>query len=114
MNSTFWLGVGFYLGQEDPEDYPWLSVLLEVGPRHTDRGDIISAMRSFAADCSDCEPYDLDDPSAWSGLDWAMDLRQALTAEDHMAAARTHFLKSLDDVARMREQYPPLPWGDDT
>jgi hypothetical protein len=30
-----------------------------------------------------------------------------------MAAARTHFLKSLDDVARMREQYPRLPWGDD-
>ena len=68
MNSVFWLGGGFYLSQDDPEDYPWLSVLLEVGPRHPEREDIIRAMRSFAADCSDCEPYDLDGPPAWSAV----------------------------------------------
>ena len=114
MNSVFWVGGGFYLAQEDPDDYPWLSVLLEVGPKHPDRGDIIKAMRSFAANCSGCEPYELDNPSEWSGLEWGIDLREVLTAEDHMAAARTHFLKSLDDVARMQEQFPDLPWGSDT
>jgi hypothetical protein len=113
MNSAFWMGAGFYLSKDDPDDYPWLSVLLEVGPKHPDRGDIIRAMRSFAAGCSHCEPYDLDNPSEWSGLDWAIDLREVLTAEDHMDAARAHFLKSLDDVARMQEQYPDLPWGSD-
>ncbi len=113
MNSVFWVGGGFYLAQDNPEDYPWLSVLLEVGPRHPDRGGIIDAMRSFAADCSRCESYELDNPSAWSGLDWPIDLREVLTAEDHMATARDHFLRSLDDVARMREQYPSLPWGSD-
>jgi len=114
MGPEFWVGGGFYLGQDDPDDYPWLSVYLEVGPKQPGRVDIISAMRSFAADCSGCEPYNLDDPSEWTALDWAIDLREVLTAEDHMAAARTHFLKSLDDVARMREQYPRLPWGSDT
>ena len=114
MGPEFWVGGGFYLAQEDPDDYPWLSVLLEVGSKQPGRADIISAMRSFAEDCSGCEPYDLDKPSAWAGLEWPLDLRKVLTAEDHMAAARTHFLKSLDDVARMREQYPRLPWGDDT
>ena len=63
------VGGGFYLGEDEPDDYPWLSVLLEVGLQHPDRGDIISAVRSFAASCSDCEPYNLDDPSVWSGLD---------------------------------------------
>ncbi len=114
MNSDFWVGGGFYLRQDEPDDYPWLSVHLEVGPKHESRGAIINAMRSFAADCSRCYPYALDNPSAWSGLEWAIDLREVLTAEDHMAAARTHFLKALDDVARMREQYPDLPWGSDT
>jgi hypothetical protein len=114
MGPGFWVGGGFYLGQDDPDDYPWLSVLLEVGPSQPGREDIIKAMRSFTADCSGCEPYDLDDPSAWSGLEWAIDLREVLTTEDHMAAARTHFLESLDDIARMREQYPDLPWGSDT
>ncbi len=113
MGREFWCGGGFYLGQEDPGDYPWLSVVLEVGPQQPGRGDIISAMRSFAADCSGCEPYELDDPSAWAGLDWAIDLREVLTAGDHMGAARTHFLGSLDDVARMRERYPDLPWVND-
>jgi hypothetical protein len=70
-------------------------------------------MRSFTADCSGCEPYNLDDPAEWSGLEWAIDLREVLTAEDHMAAARAHFLKSLDDVARMQEEYPRLPWASD-
>lgn len=93
MNSVFWMGVGFYFEQEEPEDYPWLSALLEVGPRHPARGDIIKAMRSFAADCSGCESYDLDSPSSWSGLEWALDLRELLPTEDHMAAARTHFFE---------------------
>jgi hypothetical protein len=38
-----------------------------------------------------------------------MDLSEALTAEDHIAATRLHLLKSPDDVAQMREQYPRLP-----
>ena len=113
MGPEFWVGGGFYLAQEAPDDYPWLSVALEVGPEQPGRGDIINAMRSFAADCSGCEPSELDDPSAWSGLEWAIDLREVLTAEDHMAAARTHLLKSLDEVSRMREQYSSLPWGND-
>ncbi len=114
MGPEFWVGGGFYLSQDEPEDYPWLSVLLEVGPKQPGRRDIIDAMRSFAADCSGCEPYELDDPSAWSGLDWPLDLREVLTEEDHMAASRAHLLKSLDDVARMREGYPDLPWGSNT
>ena len=113
MCPEFWVGGGFYLAQEASDDYPWLSVALEVGPKQPGRGDTINAMRSFAADCSACEPSELDDPSAWSGLEWAIDLRVVLTAEDHMAAARSHLLKSLDEVARMREQYPSLPWGND-
>lgn len=110
MGPEFWVGGGFYLGQDEPDDYPWLSVLLEVGPKQPGREDIINAMRSFAADCSHCDPYNLDVTSEWSGLDWAIDLRKVLTAEDHMSAARTHLLQALDDVARMREQYPDLPW----
>ncbi len=114
MGRAFWCGAGFNLWQEEPDDYPWLSVLLEVGPQQPGRGDIIDAMRSFAAECPECEPYELDNPSEWAGLEWAVDLREVLTADDHMAAARVHFLGGLDDVARMREQYPRLPWGDDT
>jgi hypothetical protein len=79
-----------------------------------DYQSVMLPLLCYAAGCSDREPYDLDDPSAWSGLDWALDLREVLTVEDHMAAARTHFLKGLDDVTRMREQYPRLPWGYDT
>jgi hypothetical protein len=113
MGPEFWVGGGFSLGQDALDDYPWLSVILEVGPNQPGRDEIISAMRSFAAGSSRCEPYDLDNPAAWSGLDWAIDLRELLTAEDHMAAARVHLLKSLDDVARMQEKYPRLPWERD-
>ena len=114
MNPEFWVGGGFYLAQDEPDDYPWVSVALAVGPKHKSREAIINTMRSFAADCSGCDPFDLDSPFAWSGLDWSIDLREVLTAEDHMAAARTHLLNALDDVARMREQYPDLPWGSHT
>jgi hypothetical protein len=110
MGSEFWCGAGFYLGQDKPSDYPWLSVLLEVGPHQPSGEDIIGAMRSFAADRPHCVPYELEEPSAWSGLDWSIDLRELLTAEDHIADARNFFLRSLDDISRMREQYPDLPW----
>jgi hypothetical protein len=113
MGPEFWVGGGFSLGQDNPDDYPWLSVILEVGPSQPGRDEIISAMRSFAADCSGCESYNLDDPAEWSGLKRTIDLRELLTAEDHMAAARIHLLKSLADVARMQEKYPRLPWERD-
>jgi hypothetical protein len=110
MSNEFWCGAGFYLGQDDPSDYPWLSVLLRFRPRQPGREDIVSAMRYFAADHSHRAPYDLEDSSAWPGLEWAIDLRELLTAQDHMAAARIFILRSLDDVSQMRKQYPDLPW----
>ena len=85
-----------------------------VGPRQPGREDIVSTMRSFAADHSHCAPYNLEDSSAWSGLEWAIDLRELLTAEDHMAAARIFILRRLDDVSQMRKQYPDLPSGSET
>ncbi len=111
MSHEFWCGAGFYLEGDHPEDYPWLTVLLEVGPRQPERGQIVEAMRSWAAEHPECEGYDLDDPSAWSGLEWWMDLGKLLGEEDHMAAARRFFAESLDSVKSFRKEFPDLPWG---
>lgn len=111
MPHWFWCGAGFYLESERPEEYPWLSVLLEVDPKHPQREEIVEAMRSWAAEHPECEGYALDDPSDWSGLEWWMDLGKLLGEDDHMAAARRFFAESLDGVKRFREEYPDLPWG---
>ncbi len=111
MSREFWCGAGFNLEGDHPEDYPWLTVFVEVGPRQPQREEIIGAMRSWAAEHPTCESYDLDDPSAWSALEWRMDLGKLLGEEDHMAAARRFFSESLDSLKSFREEYPDLPWG---
>ena len=113
FGDQFWCGAGFCFLQEDPGDYPWLSVTLEVGPNQKRRQEIISAMRSFLADGPHGRAYGygLDEPSAWSGLEWYMDLRELLPEEDHMASAKAFFLESLDGVEAFRSRNAELPWN---
>ena len=113
MPHGFWCGAGFYLEPETIDEYPWLSVHLEVGPGHPQRPEIIEAMRSFAKEQPECESYELDNSSAWSGLEWWLDIGKLLGEEDHMAAARTFFIDRLERVRSFRDKYPDLPWGND-
>ena len=113
MPHGFWCGAGFYLETETADEYPWLSVILEVGPNHPRRPEIIEAMESFAKEDAECDTYGLDDPSTWSGLEWWLDVGKLLGEEDHMAAARAFFIDRLERVKRFRAKQPGLPWGDD-
>lgn len=114
MANDFWCGAGFWLATELPDEYPSLSVIIEVGPRHPEREAIIEAMRSYDKKLG--EPgysYNLDDPGAWSGIEWWSDLGSLLGEEDHMAAARKFFMWGLDQAELFRNEYPGLPWGDE-
>ena len=115
MPDDFWCGAGFYLGTEYPDEYPSLGIVVEVGPRHPRRSDIVEAMRSHETRLGESGySYSLDAPQEWAGLEWWADLASILGKQDHMAAAREFFMWGLAQVENFRSEYPDLPWGDQT
>lgn len=115
MPSGFWCGAGFWLDVELPHEYPSLSVVVEVGPNHPRREEIIAAMRSHAKTLEEpAYPYGLEEAEAWSGIEWWQDLGALLGEEDHMSAVREFFMWGLDQLEEFRKSHPDLPWANNT
>jgi hypothetical protein len=55
--------------------------------------------------------YDLNDPAAWSGVTRERSLRDFLSKEDHVLEIKAYFLELLEELAKIKKEYPHLPWG---
>ena len=102
-------GLGYWWG-DNVTDYPTVGIYMEVSPRSKSRQEIINAMQKISQRPG-WSSYDLNDPAAWSGVIRERSLRDFLSKEDHIAEIKAYFLELLEDLAKIKREYPHLPWG---
>lgn len=108
-SGGWWCGLGFMLKTSSMTDYPTVRLMLEVSPNSSHRVEIIEAMKAI------CKQYDwqgdrLNEAKAWSSIFQEKSLQFFLSEEDHVAAIQKFFRETLDELEKIKEQYPNLPW----
>jgi len=108
-SGRWWCGLGFILKTPHLTDYPIVRFVLEVAPNSPRRAEIIEAMKDI------CEQhgwrgYKLDSSKDWAGIVKEKSLQDFLSEEDHVIAIQRFFLQVLDELERIKAQYPKLPW----
>lgn len=97
-----------------PNDYPVAHVNLELRPEAMGRGASITVMKRIVGH-NGWEGYNLDDPTAWSGVTRSRGLADFLPEGDHVAAVKRFFVESLrqlrEELAAFKEERPDLPWA---
>jgi PD-(D/E)XK nuclease superfamily len=109
MSDKWWCGLGFMLDTSNSNDYPTVYLTLEVDPKSQRREEIIVAMKAICKQ-SGWQGYDLDNSKAWSRIILGRSLQSFLSEEDHIVAIQKFFLKSLDELSEIKNQYSHLPW----
>jgi hypothetical protein len=102
-------GLGYWWG-DNVTDYPTVGIYMEVSPKSKSRQEIINAMQKISQRPG-WSSYDLNDPTAWSGVIRERSLRDFLSKEDHVAEIKAYFLELLEDLATIKKEYLHLPWG---
>jgi hypothetical protein len=110
LQDKWWCGLGFMLNTSSSTDYPTVFLMLEVDPRSPRRDAIIKEMKNISSNQSKWKGYDLDNSKAWSKIVLGRSLQSFLSEEDHIVAIKEFFRKSLDELSKIKIQYPDLPW----
>ncbi|HEY9663245.1 MAG TPA: PD-(D/E)XK nuclease family protein, partial [Allocoleopsis sp.] len=109
MPSGWWCGLGFYLRTSTLTDYPTVCLMLEVDPNSPRRAEIIEAMNDICTQHG-WKGCGLNDTKTWSSIVRERSLQDFLAKEDHIAAVQQFFLESLNQLQKIKDEYPNLPW----
>jgi hypothetical protein len=110
MSDKWWCGLGFMLDTSNSNDYPTVYLTLEVDPKSQSREKIIAAMKDICSKRPGWQGYELDDSKAWSRIVLGRSLQSFLSEDDHIVAIQKFFLKSLDELSQIKNEYSHLPW----
>ena len=110
LPGQWWCGLGFMLNTSTSTDYPTVYLTLEVDPRSQHRAAIIEAMKEICKQ-PQWKGYELDDSKAYSRIVLGRSLQSFLGEEDQVAAIQKFFLEALDELVKIKSQYPHLPWA---
>jgi PD-(D/E)XK nuclease superfamily len=112
MDDKWWCGLGFILKTSNSTDYPTVILLLEVDPSSQHRQKLTYAMKDICEQDNQCgwQSYNLSDSTAWSGIFIEKSLQDFLAEPDHIVAVKDFFLKTLDELAKIKIKYSDLPW----
>jgi len=108
-SGKWWCGLGFVLRTSALTDYPIVRLGLEVDPTSPRRAEIIKAMKEICEQYG-WKGYSLDSSKNWAGIVREKSLQDFLSEEDHVVAIKSFFLQSLDELEKIKSQYPTLPW----
>ncbi|NJN96454.1 MAG: PD-(D/E)XK nuclease family protein [Anaerolineales bacterium] len=111
--QDWWCGLGYHLDQNlhaagIPGYPPTISLILEVSPTSRKRQAIIKAMEEIAKRPG-WRGYHLDELS-WSGVIFERDIQDFLSEEDQIVVISSYLLQLLDELAKIKELFPSLPW----
>lgn len=121
-DGSWWYGLGYRLRPSNVTyglrsttvtDYPTVWSVLEVSPKAARRHEIIGVMQEIEKH-GDWVSWGLNDSKAWAQIMRERSLRDFLSSPDHVAEIKKFFIKSLDELQEIKEQYPHLPWDDST
>ena len=108
--GQWWCGLGFMLNTSTSTDYPTVYLTLEVEPKSPHQLEIIKAMKEICKQ-PELKGYELDDLKAYSRIFFERSLQSFLGEEDQVAAIQKFFLDALDELSKIKSQYPHLPWA---
>lgn len=109
-SGRWWCGLGFILKTSNSIDYPIVRFVLEVDPNSPRRAEIIKAMKDVC-ERPGWKSYNLDSSKDWAGIVREKSLQDFLSEEDHVVAVKIFFLQALDELEKIKAQYPTLPWA---
>lgn len=109
FQRDWWCGLGYDLRATNAADYPNVLLFLEVPPFSNQREEIIKAMREIVQKYG-WEIGNLDNPGKWARISRQRNLRYFLSREDHVQQIEHFFLESLEELAKIKQEYPHLPW----
>lgn len=109
-NWSTWIGYGIQL---TVDDYPMVSVILEVSPTCSKRKEIMQAIEWFLNSNDiqkDWKGYNLGNESKWSGISCDRCLLDFLKSEDHISTIQEYLIAKIEELGLLKKQYPNLNW----
>ena len=107
------IGIGYALGFSG-QDHPMLEVFLEINPKSAKWNKIASIFQNISAQPIDSsiswKLYEYENPDNWTHIRMDVFLSSIISKPDHMQAVKEKLIWYLDQVARIKKQYPSLPW----
>ncbi|MGJ9386202.1 PD-(D/E)XK nuclease family protein [Salipaludibacillus sp. CF4.18] len=110
-DQTDWkfVGCGLWLAEEE-EDYPEVSIFMEVDPRCHRREEVLAAVDAF---CRDHEGWNLEGPedlNSWFTISFDQSLLHFLSAKDHIESIQTFMIEKLTELHQLKKNNPTLKW----
>jgi hypothetical protein len=102
--------IGFFMTSSIPFDYPVVRLVLEVAPSSPKRKEIIAEMRKISSQFG-WKINILENSDSWDGISLDRSLKDFISKDDHVYEIEKFFLDALEELEKIRQQYPKLPWG---
>jgi hypothetical protein len=106
LGNDFWSGLGYLF---PINEYPRLTILVEVGPRAGRRTEILEAMQEIVTSQPTWKGHGLNS-SDWASISISNSLAEFLGTEDHVNEIKNHFLERISELEELTLAYPELPW----
>lgn len=107
QGNGIWVACGYYFTDDD---YPLVSVMMEVNPNAKDRTGIVAAMKWVDENRDEWQGEDLQDPTKWSSISCDVSLLHFLGEDDHILAIQKFFIEKLGEMHQLAQQFPQLEW----
>lgn len=107
QGNGIWIACGYYFTEDD---YPLVSVIMEVNPNAKGRADIVAAMKWMDENLEDWQGEALHDPTNWSTISCDVSLLRFLGEDDHILTIQKHFIEKLEELHGLHHQFPQLVW----
>lgn len=112
MNHGMWVGLGFWLRNEEEDAYPEIKVQLEISPhspmRHESNEIFEAIIRTDGF--HEWDAYNLDNPQAWSGINFYISLQDIMSDREHLERLKAILLNQIGLLVKAKEKFPGLPW----
>lgn len=99
-----WCGCGYFFNPDDITCYPEVGIILAISYNLNERNKIIKDIRDKTA-------WKVKDIESWTELYYTKSLREFLPYKDHIKVIKEYFVESLQELKKIKEEYPELPWN---
>ena len=86
--------------------------MIEIPPKNPQRSATIAAFRKVVNESDSWAGVRMDDPSEWASIRKMRSLQSFLSSENHINDIKEYFIKCIEELSIIRENYPEMPWKD--
>jgi hypothetical protein len=110
-NCKIWCGYGYWFTSQNLTDYPKVLVFIELTPKSNQHDKFITIGNKIVnISRNKWQPGDLVTGEKWPRILQLKSLQEFMSGHDHITAIKDFFIGALDDVKKIKEEHPQLPW----